>query len=188
MSEVVLEPPNAREEELDGGRLTLSTIHSAKGLEWQHVFVIWLAEGRLPSYAALDDPASLEEERRLLYVAATRARATLTLLAPREYYSRGQGVLPMALSRFLEDLPAGLCREPEAGPVFPVPQPAAKAPASRGSQRQDRPFAVGGKVSHPSFGAGKVMGYKGDDKIYVHFRKFGLKTLVLRLAKLSEAD
>lgn len=186
MAEVVLEPPSNRAVDQGAGRLTLSTIHSAKGLEWDHVFVLWLGEGRLPAGPTLSDPTALEEERRLLYVACTRARRSLTLLAPREYYSRGQGLTPVQPSRFLADLDQGLMDAPRLGPVFDVAPPAAGAtPASRGSQRQDRPHAVGSLVAHASFGQGKVMGYKGDNKILVHFGRFGLKVLMLEYAKLE---
>ena len=67
----------------DGGRLVLSTIHSAKGLEWEHVFLIHLVDGCLPSSYSLFNEESLEEERRLFYVAATRAKQSLYLMAPR---------------------------------------------------------------------------------------------------------
>ncbi|MFZ5587648.1 MAG: ATP-dependent helicase [Thermodesulfobacteriota bacterium] len=185
MAEVALEPPGARGEELTGGRLTLTTIHSAKGLEWDHVFLLWAAEGRLPAGPALGDPEALEEERRLMYVACTRARKGLTISAPREYYARGQGLMPVGLSRFLEEVPAELWAADDPGPVFNVPSPAAAAPASRGSRTQARPFPVGSVVNHAAFGQGKVMGYKGDQKIMVHFGRFGLKVLMLQFANLS---
>ncbi|CAO0821304.1 DNA helicase II / ATP-dependent DNA helicase PcrA [Desulfarculales bacterium] len=186
IAEVVLELPSNRSEEQETGRLTLSTIHSAKGLEWDHVFVIWLGEGRLPAGPTLHDPQALEEERRLLYVACTRARQGLTLLSPREYYSRGQGLTPVRPCRFLEDLDPGLMDMPRVGPVFNVPPLApGPTPTSRGSQRQNRPYVVGSLVAHASFGQGKVMGYKGDNKILVHFGRLGLKILLLDYAKLE---
>ena len=180
MAEVVLEPPLARNEELGGPRVTLSTVHSAKGLEWDQVIILWLGEGRFPAGASYEDPASLDEELRLLYVAATRARQGLTLVSPREYYMRGQGVTPVRLSRFVENLPANLLKEEKAGPVFPV-GPA--VPASRGSRDQKKPFPAGSMVTHQRFGPGKVMGYQGDLKILVHFNKYGLK--ILRLDKTA---
>ena len=66
----------------DEGLLTLSTIHSAKGLEWHAVFVIWMVDGRFPSYHNLHDDDEIEEERRLLYVAVTRAKEHLYLTLP----------------------------------------------------------------------------------------------------------
>ena len=185
MAEVVLEPPVARAEETRGPRLTLSTIHSAKGLEWKHVLIIWLGEGRLPSALSLMDPEALEEERRLLYVAATRARQGLVLVAPREYYQRGEGLMPVRLSRFVEDLPPKVFKAEAAGPVFPAASPARTAPASRGTRTQGRPYAIGTVVQHDTFGQGKVMGYKGDKKVIVHFGRFGLKILMITHAKLE---
>ena len=184
MAEVVLEPPDTYAEQRDGGRITLSTVHSAKGLEWPYVFILWATEGRLPPLPAMTDPESLEEERRLMYVACTRAAGELTLVAPRESYQRGRGVVSNELSRFLAELPAGLMEQPPEM-VFEVPTPTA-GPASRGSQRQDRPFAVGGQVEHATFGVGRVMGYQGSKKILVHFEGHGLKILLLEFANLSE--
>ena len=66
--------------------------------------------------------------------------------------------------------------------------PPSLAPASRGSQRQNRPFAVGSRVSHQTFGQGKVMGYQGDKKILVHFGRFGLKILLLQFAGLQALE
>ncbi|PID57223.1 ATP-dependent DNA helicase [candidate division KSB3 bacterium] len=88
LTEMSLEPPSrsiddiAQTDDADEELLTLSTIHSAKGLEWHSVFVIWLLEGRFPSVYSVDDHDALEEERRLLYVAATRAMTNLYLTYP----------------------------------------------------------------------------------------------------------
>ncbi|MCB2185895.1 MAG: ATP-dependent helicase [Deltaproteobacteria bacterium] len=170
----------------DSGRnLTLSTIHSAKGMEWPHVFLIWATDGRLPAFASFQDSEGLEEERRLLYVACTRAGRDLTILAPRELYAPGERrVIPQTISRFLEDLDPGLLEAESPGLVFPE---FAAPPVSRGSQRQDRPFAVGSQVAHATFGRGKVMGYQGDKKILVHFGRYGLKILLLEFAHLTQA-
>ena len=92
LSDVALEPPADSVEDVmsvdpsDDERLVLSTVHSAKGLEWHAVFVIWMVDGRFPSYHNVHDAEEIEEERRLLYVAMTRARATLDLVAPLRYY------------------------------------------------------------------------------------------------------
>jgi DNA helicase-2/ATP-dependent DNA helicase PcrA len=86
LSDLALEPPEPGGEAGpadDEGQLTLSTVHSAKGLEWDTVHLIQLGNGAFPSGWSLDDPASLEEERRLLYVAVTRARRRLRLYQPR---------------------------------------------------------------------------------------------------------
>jgi DNA helicase-2/ATP-dependent DNA helicase PcrA len=85
-------------------RLVLSTVHSAKGLEWHTVFIIWAMDGRFPSLQAVDDPLQLDEELRLMYVAATRAREHLYFLCPEQVYDRGSGMLLSRPSRFLEVL------------------------------------------------------------------------------------
>jgi len=87
--------------------LTLSTIHSAKGLEWHAVFIIWAAEGRFPSSFNVDDD-EIEEERRLMYVAATRAKAELYLTYPIHMFERGVGFVMGKPSRFIEGLPEGI--------------------------------------------------------------------------------
>jgi DNA helicase-2/ATP-dependent DNA helicase PcrA len=85
------------------GLLTLSTIHSAKGLEWHTVFIIWAADGRFPSaYSTLDD--DLEEERRLMYVAATRAKQELYITYPINIFDRSLGMVMGRPSRFIEDI------------------------------------------------------------------------------------
>ncbi len=92
----------------EDGLLTLSTIHSAKGLEWRVVFVIWLVDGRFPPYFNVKDEAEIEEERRLLYVACTRAKDLLFLTYPIDVYDRASGVVLGKPSRFLEGLPPGV--------------------------------------------------------------------------------
>ena len=69
----------------------MSTVHSAKGLEWANVFILWATDGRLPPQMALMDPESLEEERRLMYVACTRAAGELTNPGPHGVLSKGSG-------------------------------------------------------------------------------------------------
>jgi DNA helicase-2/ATP-dependent DNA helicase PcrA len=85
-------------------RVILSTIHQAKGLEWSIVFLIWCAEGMLPLNRALKDPHGEEEERRLFYVATTRAKDQLYLCYPVLDYTRGMGNLPLSPSRFIREL------------------------------------------------------------------------------------
>jgi len=187
MAEVVLDPPEAPgQSPLAARPLTLSTVHSAKGKEWDHVFVLWASEGRFPAFPSLEDEEALEEELRLFYVACTRAARELVLLAPREHYFEGTGWRPMPVSRFVDEVPPSLMSQPAAGPVFQVPEPDAQ-PASRGNQSQARAFGVGQKVKHRTFGRGKVMGYQGEAKIIVYFEKFGLKILLLEFANLQPA-
>lgn len=84
--------------------LTLSTIHSAKGLEWHTVFVLWAVDGRFPSMQSMHDAAQLEEERRLLYVAATRAKRNIYICYPINIYDRATGMILAKPSRFLDGI------------------------------------------------------------------------------------
>jgi DNA helicase-2/ATP-dependent DNA helicase PcrA len=87
-------------------KLVLSSIHQAKGLEWRAVFVVWLADGRFPSAQALKDKDGEEEERRLFYVACTRAKDELYLAFPVVAAPRDRERVVMKASRFVEELPA----------------------------------------------------------------------------------
>lgn len=93
------------------GKVTLSTVHQAKGLEWKVVFVVWMADGMFPSARSLDLEASIEEERRLFYVAVTRARDELYLTWPLMRLNAGYGEMFQRRSRFLNELPAELLEE-----------------------------------------------------------------------------
>lgn len=111
LTDMALEPPNASADanlsidDTGEDRLVLSTVHSAKGLEWHTVFVIWALDGRFPSLRAMDSEEELEEERRLMYVAATRAREHLFFTYPGQVYDRGSGMMFSEPSRFLDDMP-----------------------------------------------------------------------------------
>ena len=83
------------------------TVHSAKGLEWKVVFLIWAADGRFPGPQSMGDD-DLEEERRLMYVASTRARDELYLSYPIYMIDRTVGFTMGRVSRFLEDVPVEL--------------------------------------------------------------------------------
>ena len=114
LADMALEPPTdsvggiLAADAADEGLVTLSTIHSAKGLEWHTVFVLWAADGRFPSPYTVGDDADLEEERRLMYVAITRAKDLLYLTYPIEIYDRGVGVIFGKPSRFVADLDESL--------------------------------------------------------------------------------
>ena len=94
-------PPSGTPE---GGSLILSTIHQAKGLEWDTVMVIGLSEGQFPHPKAMGEDAEMEEERRLFYVAATRARKHLYLIHPVARYDHREGMVFSKRSRFLQEL------------------------------------------------------------------------------------
>jgi len=86
--------------------LTLSTIHSAKGLEWHSVFIIHAIEGYFPSIRSAESLETLEEERRLMYVAATRAKQNLFVTYPMNMYNREAGVTLSKPSRFISEMSA----------------------------------------------------------------------------------
>jgi DNA helicase-2/ATP-dependent DNA helicase PcrA len=109
LAALALEPPS-NTQDLAGGSisdddaLVISTVHSAKGKEWDAVFVIWAADGWFPSSRSLGDEDQLEEERRLMYVAMTRARNHLAVTYPLNVYAtrRGQDYSIDQLSRFID--------------------------------------------------------------------------------------
>lgn len=97
--------------EREGESVTLSSIHQAKGLEWKVVFVIWLAEGMFPLGRSLESNDAIEEERRLFYVAVTRAKDELYLTWPELRLNAGYGESMQRPSRFLREVPAELIEE-----------------------------------------------------------------------------
>ncbi|NNF51982.1 MAG: ATP-dependent helicase [Gammaproteobacteria bacterium] len=119
LTELTLDPPAAAGDLagsplLDDDYLVLSTVHSAKGQEWDSVFVLNVADGNFPSEFATGDAELIEEERRLLYVAMTRAKKDLHLLAPLRYYvpqqaRHGDGHVYGARSRFMDDAVLACC-------------------------------------------------------------------------------
>ena len=185
------------EDDADGRdqRVTLITLHSAKGLEYRAVLMTAMEEGVLPHIRSFDDPAQMEEERRLCYVGMTRAKERLYLLRAFRRYAMGasQHAPP---SRFLRDIPQRLTAQRSA-----VADEAAAA--ERGPQRFRESFAhreedaleehltfTGGeKVRHPRFGEGIVVSCveKGDDQeITVAFKgEVGMKKLMLSFAPLE---
>jgi len=109
LTDLALEPPNESIADVeapgsDEEYLTLSTIHSAKGLEWNSVFLIYALDGRFPSLYAVNDIDEIEEERRLMYVACTRAKEHLFITYPINIYDRESGTILTKPSRFLEGL------------------------------------------------------------------------------------
>ena len=198
----------------DGGadRVTLMTLHSAKGLEFPMVFMVGMEEGLFP-HARVDD-ADIEEERRLCYVGMTRAmkRLVLTHALRRRVYGDAQ-MNPR--SRFLDEIPAELI-ETVGEPSRPAPSQwrfparqssffAAPRPTSRperievangedGEQVRvvydEDGLRVGSKVRHGTFGVGTVKGLEGageQQKVTVVFRSVGAKKLLLKFAGLEPA-
>src|SRR6266513_2041484 len=111
LDDVALDPTEATQGNTarrGSGFVTLSTVHSAKGLEWDSLFIIWMTDGWFPSNRFQDEFDDLEEERRLLYVATTRAKRELHFVYPLNVYRGPDSDSPPALSRFLEPIPAGI--------------------------------------------------------------------------------
>ncbi len=110
LSDLALEPPTESvvdlgEKDKKEEQITISTIHSAKGLEWNTVFVIWALDGKFPSMYATDDDDAIEEERRLMYVACTRAKGNLYITYPMNSYDRESGRIFTKPSRFIDVVP-----------------------------------------------------------------------------------
>ena len=112
VADISLDTPEEDQEEDDGKKITLSTVHSAKGLEWPCVLIIDLVEDRFPSRHAVVRPEDFEEERRLMYVACTRAKDTLDLFSPLTLYNKALGGQEAATpSPFIRELSSELLDE-----------------------------------------------------------------------------
>jgi DNA helicase II / ATP-dependent DNA helicase PcrA len=98
------EVTDTRLDDADGDKVILSSIHQAKGLEWSVVFMIWCSDGMLPLARSLNDQDGEEEERRLFYVATTRAKDQLYLCYPQVSYARGIGSIGQIPSRFIREV------------------------------------------------------------------------------------
>src|SRR5437867_4258031 len=160
-------------------RVTLMTLHSAKGLEFAVVFLAGLEEGLFPHARALEEAEGLEEERRLCYVGMTRAKQHLYLSHARTRTIFGS-TMPGVPSRFLEEVPAELVTRPT---------PAPPAVTWTEEERDIPSFAVGDHVRHASFGEGRVLGVEGEGVravVTVQFAQ-GVKRLALGYAPLEHA-
>ncbi|MCR9202425.1 MAG: ATP-dependent helicase [Planctomycetaceae bacterium] len=127
LSEMTLDPPSSSQDtrlsaSTDDDCLTLSTIHSAKGLEWDSVFVIHATEGNIPAEQSTNSPEDIEEERRLFYVALTRARNRLFITRPERYFfqnrQRRGGSTFSRMTRFLPSAIQQQCERRTHGEVF----------------------------------------------------------------------
>lgn len=169
-------------------RVTLMTAHAAKGLEFNNVFVVGVEEDLFPSAMANSTPREVEEERRLLYVAITRAKRFCMLSHATTRFRNGQTVMPMP-SRFIRDIdPAFLSRnsapapEPQIRPISPI-SPIAPRPSSSGPCP-----TVGAEIEHPKFGRGRVTAVdttQPDTRITVDFQTAGTRTLLLKFARFT---
>jgi DNA helicase-2/ATP-dependent DNA helicase PcrA len=169
--------------------VTLITLHAAKGLEFPVVFIVGMEEGLLPHMRSYDDPAQMEEERRLCYVGMTRAEERLYLV--RAFRRTFGGHNPP--SRFLADIPPDLVTTRERIPTeMPARERFALGPPGREERpkRLDVTFAAGDRVRHPKFGEGIVVSCQeekgGDQLVIVAFKgEAGIKRLLLSFAPLE---
>lgn len=185
----------------------LMTVHAAKGLEFDMVFLSGLEEGLCPHENSLSDENSLEEERRLMYVAVTRARKRLYLSLAQSRMLHGQTRYSIP-SRFIDEIPVPLIKRltPKIKTEFSTyagssyARPASSAynshtatPKRRGdsSARDLGGFKIGQNVVHAKFGQGIIVNAEGsgaDARVQINFGASGMKWLMLSVAKLAALD
>ena len=117
-----LDAEQNRHAALPGGAIRLTTVHQAKGLEWKAVFVLWLADGMFPAARSLEEAANEAEERRLFYVAVTRAKDYLWLCVPRLRKARDGGAMFCTPSRFIDEIDPALLQLDQAGGFTNTPR------------------------------------------------------------------
>jgi DNA helicase-2/ATP-dependent DNA helicase PcrA len=175
--------------------VSLMTVHTAKGLEFPVVFVVGLEEGIFPHAGSMRDERGIEEERRLCYVAMTRAMEQLNLSSAQERLRFGSRSYN-APSRFLREIPESACETVQSGA-------ARRGSSQRGrsagtwdttldrSYSQENPGdgpVAGMHVRHPIFGGGTILQVAGDgpgQKLRIRFDKAGVKTILVRFANLE---
>jgi DNA helicase-2/ATP-dependent DNA helicase PcrA len=176
--------------------LQMMTVHSAKGLEFDVVFMSGLEEGLFPHEQSVMERDGLEEERRLAYVAITRARQRLYLSHAQTRMLHGQTRYNVP-SRFLEEIPQGLMkwltprfsRQKAFTPDFSR-QTRTTIPSRSSASREVGGFRIGQNVVHAKFGAGVIIdaeGQGGDARVQVNFGAHGVKWLAVSVAKLQAA-
>ncbi len=168
--------------------LQLMTVHAAKGLEFHAVFITGLEEGLFPHEQSAQEENGLEEERRLMYVAITRARRRLYLSHAQSRMLHGQTRYGLP-SRFLDELPEQVLMHlnRRSAPASPSGYSAPAAPRSP-QGGNDTGYRVGQSVAHAKFGTGIIIDFEGrgsDARVQVKFRDAGTKWLALAYAKLS---
>lgn len=214
LQQVLLYTSEDKDKDKDANKVSLMTIHAAKGLEFPYVFVVGMEEQIFPSFLASSRP-ELEEERRLFYVAVTRAEKQVTLSYAQTRFNNGQR-MGGEVSRFVEEIdpqyiemPATRRSMPEPGTLprafFNAGKPEPKSPSSQNTRIVQKPrtatipntpaqigsIMAGMTVSHEKFGIGKVLGVEGEGdsrKATVFFEGVGQKQLMLKFAKLSVVE
>ncbi len=216
LQQVLLYTSEDKDKDKDANKVSLMTIHAAKGLEFPYVYVVGMEEQLFPSFLA-SSRAELEEERRLFYVAVTRAEKQVTLSYAQTRFNNGQR-MGGEVSRFVEEIdpqyieiPSVRRSMPEPGTLpraffnagKPAPEPQARfkkkaaptyvnhGPAVVNSPAEINSIMPGMKVIHEKFGIGKVLGVEGagdSRKATVFFEGVGQKQLMLKFAKLSVVE
>ncbi|MDR2161503.1 MAG: ATP-dependent helicase [Desulfovibrio sp.] len=200
VADLSLDEPLRADEGQDG--LILSTVHSAKGLEWSAVLILDLVEERFPSRHAMVRPEDYEEERRLLYVACTRAREVLDLYVPSSLHDRSGNALSSVPSPFIREMPSSLFAEWQeipggglaasnrraylqgaaasgaAGPASPPEGQNRPQPEAAGADAPAVPPERLGFCRHKVFGRGKIVQFLPPDRYRVNFPGLGLKIIL----------
>jgi len=207
LSEVSLFTDQDNESDADADRVILMTVHAAKGLEFKNVFVVGMEEDLFPSILSRDSARAIEEERRLFYVAITRAEENCVLTWSHGRYRNGMSVF-CSPSRFLSDLDMSLLEikgepfaaqperlipptpapTPKPTPTFTPPPAAASKEEADGNVLLPVSLREGVEVRHSRFGTGTVMSTEGEGiaaSAIIEFELFGTKKLILKYARLT---
>ena len=186
----------------DQDKVSLMTLHLSKGLEFKHVFIVGLEEDLFPSALSYNTRSELEEERRLFYVGITRAKENLYLSYANSRYRWGK-LIYCEESRFLNEIDKEYLKIIESTPskttfedssinkiIYNSKSTLKRLPKTSESLSSTKiNVSEGDNVSHEKFGIGEIIKIEGsgnDSKATVNFKKFGLKNLLLRFAKLNK--
>ncbi len=179
LAEVMLKTDSDQIQE--NGFVTLSTIHSVKGLEFRVVFVVGLEEGIFPLARATNSSAEMEEERRLMYVAITRAEEQIFLTHTAKRYMYGKNNYQTS-SRFLSEL--GIVDKKKTKIIS-----SDFVQAEKENEYFDSGFEIGDVISHNRFGVGRIVDISDDGLVAdIEFEDFGKKSLMLNMAKLEKIE
>ena len=209
LTDVALLTDADQETEEDKNKITLMTVHAAKGLEFQHVYVVGMEENLFPSQLSLSSRHELEEERRLFYVAVTRAQIECTISYVTTRFKWGQYITSEP-SRFIDEIDDKYLNFENSNSTstkgfslrsnrsFSMPSSQNKTSGNLKNRTEIKnstnhttnipELSIGNTVEHNRFGRGKVTGIEGkfpDQKATVYFQTVGQKVLILKFAKLK---
>ena len=198
ITSVTLENSYEEIDNVEQDKVVISTIHAAKGLEFDYVYIVGCEKNIFPVSRAFDDPDDMEEERRLMYVALTRAKKKVFITRAKCRYLYGQKN-KTSLSQFVEEM--GLVQKPnyesrrsridEARPVFSKSFSSLQDFISKAQQKKKETpnLSVGDSVKHPRFGVGKVIkleNFGSDQYALIDFDDVGVKQLAIKFAPLTK--